>query len=91
MEPEASPPHSYPPSLSAESLYVQTDMGSGLVTRLLLLYLNDNHVGLLTLEAQVILASSSKTGRALGTRAAVLVWSLADPVAPAEVNSAQLE
>lgn len=38
--------------------------------------------GFLTFVAQVVPASSSVAGRALGTGAAVLVRSLADPVAP---------
>lgn len=38
----------------------------------------------LTFVAQVVPASSSVAGRAMGTRAAVLVRGLADPVAPAE-------
>lgn len=48
-------------------------------------------MGWLTFEALVILTPSPIAGRALGTRAAVLVWSLADPVAPVEVNSGALE
>ena len=50
-----------------------------------------NHVALLTFVAQVIPTATSVAGRALGTRAAVLVRSLADPVAPAEVNSGQID
>lgn len=38
--------------------------------------------GVLTFVAQVVPASSSVAGGALGTGAAVLVRSLADPVAP---------
>lgn len=44
-----------------------------------------------TFVTQVIPASSSIAGRTLGTRAAMLVRGLADPVAPAEVHSGQLD
>lgn len=44
-----------------------------------------------TFVAQVIPASSSIAGRAMGAGAAVLVRSLADPVAPAGVNSRQAD
>lgn len=65
----------------------KTDLGFSLATCSMLTSVNENHVGLLTFVAQVIPTSSAIAGRALGTRAAMLVWSLADPVAPAEVNS----
>lgn len=51
---------------------------------------NETHVAWLTFVALVIPTSSSIAGRAMGTRAAMLVWSLADPVAPAEGKSGQL-
>ncbi len=92
MEPEASPPRSCPLSQSAESLQMdRKDSGFSLVTCSVLTSVTKNHVGLLTFVAEVIPTSSSITGRALGTRTAMLVRSLADPVAPAEVNSGQLD
>lgn len=91
MEPEASPLHSCPLSLSAESLQMDRRVGFRLATCSLLTSLNGSHVGLLTFVAQIIPTSSSVTRRALGTRTAILVWSLTDPVAPAEVNSGQLD
>lgn len=49
-------------------------------------------MGSLTFVAKVISASSSIAWRALGTRSAMLVWSLSDPVAPAEIlNNGRLE
>lgn len=44
-----------------------------------------------TFVAQVIPASSSVAGRAVGARAALLVRSLADPVAPAEEKNRQAD
>lgn len=55
----------------------------------MLAYLNEK--GLLTFVALVISTPPSVAWRALGTRAAMLVRSLANPVAPAEANSGQLE
>lgn len=77
--------------LWALRVYRWTEIVFRLAARLMLTFLIENHVGLLTFVAQVIPTSSSIAGRALGTRAAMLVWSLTDPVAPAEVNSGLLD
>lgn len=50
---------------------------------------NENQVGFLTLVAEVVLAPSPIAGRALGAGAAMLVWSLTDPVAPGERHHGQ--
>lgn len=87
MEPEVSPLRSCPPSLSAGSL--QVDQHLVLQASNIFTTGNGNHIGFLTSVAQVVPTSPSIAGRALGTRAAMLVWSLPNPVAPAEVKSGQ--
>lgn len=90
LEPGASPPHSCLLSPSAGNLL----QGGGLGRHVRLSLQTwcrapdlKPTCESLTSEAQVVLTSSSVAGRALGTRPAVLVRSLADPVAPERINS----
>lgn len=78
--PEASPLHSCPASLQSLGTSEQAGVrgSNALASR------SGNHVASLTFVAQVIPAPSSVAGRAMGTRAAMPVRGLADPVAPAE-------